>query len=154
MGGLRGDFTSTRCTSKSSGSTSIRSRMRSSRSFWMPPTITQRCLNFLRDWKDGSFPAGWDNKPVTWVSLEDARAYASGQESGCPMSGNGNTRRRAPTAALIHGVTNGMPVPYPFRTGPHHARSGCGRCSSAGASPFGVMDLVGKRLAVDGGVSG
>jgi len=34
-------------------------------------------LNFLRDWKDGSFPAGWENKPVTWVSLEDARAYAA-----------------------------------------------------------------------------
>jgi gamma-glutamyl hercynylcysteine S-oxide synthase len=34
-------------------------------------------LNFLRDWKDGSFPAAWDDKPVTWVSLEDARAYAA-----------------------------------------------------------------------------
>jgi gamma-glutamyl hercynylcysteine S-oxide synthase len=32
--------------------------------------------NFLKDWKDGSFPKGWSNKPVTWVSLEDARAYA------------------------------------------------------------------------------
>ena len=32
--------------------------------------------NFLRDWKDGTYPAGWDDKPVTWVSLEDARAYA------------------------------------------------------------------------------
>ncbi|MDQ2799594.1 MAG: formylglycine-generating enzyme family protein, partial [Armatimonadota bacterium] len=33
--------------------------------------------NFLRDWTDGHFPDGWANKPVTWVSLEDARAYAS-----------------------------------------------------------------------------
>jgi formylglycine-generating enzyme required for sulfatase activity len=33
--------------------------------------------NFLKDWKDGSFPEGWANKPVTWVSLEDARAYAA-----------------------------------------------------------------------------
>ena len=32
--------------------------------------------NFLRDWKNGSYPDGWGNKPVTWVSLEDARAYA------------------------------------------------------------------------------
>jgi len=33
--------------------------------------------NFLRDWKNWSFPAGWENKPVTWVSIEDARAYAA-----------------------------------------------------------------------------
>ena len=33
--------------------------------------------NFLKHWKDGSFPNGWDNKPVVWVSLEDARAYAA-----------------------------------------------------------------------------
>ena len=33
-------------------------------------------LNFLKDWKNGSYPDGWGNKPVTWVSLEDARAYA------------------------------------------------------------------------------
>ena len=32
--------------------------------------------NFLQDWTDGTSPAGWENKPVTWVSLEDARAYA------------------------------------------------------------------------------
>ncbi len=34
-------------------------------------------LNFLRDWKNGTYPGGWGNKPVTWVSLEDARAYAA-----------------------------------------------------------------------------
>ena len=34
-------------------------------------------MNFLRDWKNGNYPEGWDNKPVTWVSLEDARAYAT-----------------------------------------------------------------------------
>jgi formylglycine-generating enzyme required for sulfatase activity len=33
-------------------------------------------LNFLHDWKDGAFPSGWENRPVTWVSIEDARAYA------------------------------------------------------------------------------
>ena len=36
----------------------------------------QNDLNFLRDWKNGTYPDGWANKPVTWVSLEDARAYA------------------------------------------------------------------------------
>ena len=52
--------------------------MLSSRNSWTPPTIIQpTTLNFLRDWKNGSYPDGWANKPVTWVSLEDARAYAA-----------------------------------------------------------------------------
>ncbi len=33
--------------------------------------------NFLRDWKNGTYPDGWEKKPVTWVSIEDARAYAA-----------------------------------------------------------------------------
>ncbi len=33
--------------------------------------------NFLKDWREGTYPAGWDRKPVTWVALEDARAYAA-----------------------------------------------------------------------------
>jgi formylglycine-generating enzyme required for sulfatase activity len=33
-------------------------------------------LNFLKDWKSGSYPEGWEHKPVTWISIEDARAYA------------------------------------------------------------------------------
>jgi gamma-glutamyl hercynylcysteine S-oxide synthase len=32
--------------------------------------------NFLRNWSHGTFPQGAANEPVTWVSLEDARAYA------------------------------------------------------------------------------
>jgi iron(II)-dependent oxidoreductase len=31
--------------------------------------------NFLKDWSNGEYPKGWDNKPVTHVSLDDARAY-------------------------------------------------------------------------------
>ena len=33
-------------------------------------------LNFLKDWKGGTYPDGWADKPVTWVSIEDAREYA------------------------------------------------------------------------------
>src|ERR1700692_2150054 len=39
--------------------------------------------NFLRPWIGGqngqktNYPEGWGNKPVTWVSMEDARAYAA-----------------------------------------------------------------------------
>lgn len=31
--------------------------------------------NFLKDWANGTFPQGWENKPVTWVSLIDAKAF-------------------------------------------------------------------------------
>src|SRR6185437_2434550 len=33
-------------------------------------------INFLKDWNAGTYPTEWGNKPVTWVSMEDARAYA------------------------------------------------------------------------------
>ncbi|MGH9537925.1 MAG: formylglycine-generating enzyme family protein [Terriglobales bacterium] len=33
--------------------------------------------NFLRDWTGGTYPDGWEKRPVTWVSIEDARAYAA-----------------------------------------------------------------------------
>ena len=33
--------------------------------------------NFLRHWVEGAPPEGWADKPVTWVGLEDARAYAA-----------------------------------------------------------------------------
>jgi gamma-glutamyl hercynylcysteine S-oxide synthase len=32
--------------------------------------------NFLREWKGGTYPKDSGNRPVTWVSIEDARAYA------------------------------------------------------------------------------
>jgi len=37
------------------------------------PTDTH---NFLKYWKNGTYPTGWANKPVTYVAIEDARAYA------------------------------------------------------------------------------
>ena len=38
-----------------------------------PPTIIIFCVIG----RTAAFPAGWENKPVTWVSLDDARAYAA-----------------------------------------------------------------------------
>ncbi len=32
--------------------------------------------NFLKTWSSGAFPQGAGDQPVTWVSIEDARAYA------------------------------------------------------------------------------
>ncbi|MCW0201543.1 MAG: formylglycine-generating enzyme family protein, partial [Rhodanobacter thiooxydans] len=33
--------------------------------------------NFLHHWRDDAPPQGWEHKPVTWVAIEDARAYAA-----------------------------------------------------------------------------
>jgi len=33
-------------------------------------------MNSLKGWQNGAYPEGAANKPVTWVSIEDAKAYA------------------------------------------------------------------------------
>ena len=124
----------------------------------------QDSLNFLKDWKDGSYPDGGANKPVTWVSLEDARAYAkwagkrlphewewqyaaqgndgrtfpwgncdwlapsrSGGPLGCPADSNA-------AIALAPTPDKGRTLPPPSDVDAH----------PQGASPFGVMDMVGN----------
>jgi len=101
--------------------------------------------NFLRDWKDGSFPAGWDNKPVTWVSLEDARAYAAWAGKRLPhewewqYAAQGSDGRVYPWGNDWN--ASGVPVPDKNRTmrGPDAVDA-----HPQGKSPFGVMDLVGN----------
>jgi len=100
---------------------------------------------FLRHWRDGAPPPGWENKPVTWVSLEDARAYARWAGKRLPRewewqyAAQGSDGRRYPwgddwdaNAAPEPGVGREMPVPADVDAHP------------SGASPFGVMDLVGN----------
>ncbi|HEY6372294.1 MAG TPA: formylglycine-generating enzyme family protein [Candidatus Sulfotelmatobacter sp.] len=102
-------------------------------------------LNFLRDWKDGTFPAGWENRPVTWVSLEDARAYASWAGKRLPhewewqYAAQGTNSRLYPwgnewdaSAVPLPDKSRTPRPPDPVDTHPR------------GASPFGVMDLVGN----------
>src|SRR5260370_15774849 len=59
-------------------------------------------LNFLKDWKDGTYPGGWAKKPVTWISIEDAREYAkwTGKQLphkwDCQSAANSNDRHGCP----------------------------------------------------------
>lgn len=102
-------------------------------------------LNFLRDWKDGKYPAGWDNKPVTWVSQEDARAYAAWAGKRLPhewewqYAAQGTDGRLYPWGNEWNDAA--VPVPDKSRNmrGPDAVDA-----HPAGASPFGVMDLVGN----------
>ena len=101
--------------------------------------------NFLRDWKNGEFPAGWENKPVTWVSLEDARAYAKWAGKRLPHEWEWQYAAQGTDARLYPwgNAWNDDAVPKPDKgrdlTGPDEVSA-----HAAGTSPFGVMDLVGN----------
>ena len=79
--------------------------------------------NFLRDWKNGTFPAGWENKPVTWVSIEDARAYAAWAGKRLPHEWEWQYAAQSTDGRLIPGETTGMPQACRRRSRPHDARS-------------------------------
>ncbi len=102
--------------------------------------------NFLRDWKNGTYPAGWEQKPVTWVSLEDARAYAAWAGKRLPhewewqYAAQGNDERAYPwgngpnPSAVPTFVETSRVMPPPDDVDAH----------PKGASPFGVMDMTGN----------
>jgi len=101
--------------------------------------------NFLKNWSNGSCPSGWENKPVTWVSLEDARAYAGWAGKRLPhewewqYAAQGTDGRTYPWGN--DWVRGNMPAPDNGRTmqPPSDVTS-----HAQGASPFGVQDLVGN----------
>jgi formylglycine-generating enzyme required for sulfatase activity len=106
--------------------------------------------NFLRDWKGGSYPAGWDKRPVTWVSMEDARAYARWAGKRLPhewewqMAAQGTDGRAYPWGN--YWVAGNVPTPVTGRamTGPGGTGPDVVDAHPLGASPYGVMDLVGN----------
>ena len=102
-------------------------------------------LNFLKDWRNGTFPTGWAEKPVTWVSQEDARAYASWAGKRLPhewewqFAAQGTDGRPYPWGSAWR--ASAVPVPETGRTlrQPDNVDA-----HPEGASPFGVQDLVGN----------
>ncbi len=101
--------------------------------------------NFLNDWIKGNYADGTADVPVTWVSLEDARAYAKWAGKRLPHEwewqyaaqgtdgriypwGNNNDKNNYPPADTARAMRKPTTVTaYP-----------------AGISPFGVMDMVGN----------
>jgi iron(II)-dependent oxidoreductase len=101
--------------------------------------------NFLKDWHNGSYIDGAADLPVTWVSIEDARAYAKWAGKRLPHEwewqyaaqgtdgrkypwGNDNNKNNYPLAD----TTRAMRKPTAVNSYP------------TGASPFGVMDMTGN----------
>jgi len=101
--------------------------------------------NFLRDWKDGSFPQGWENRPVTWVSLEDARAYAAWAGKRLPhewewqLAAQGTDGRTYPWGNDWEPAN--VPTPDTGRT---MRPADLVDAHPKAASPYGVLDLVGN----------
>ena len=102
-------------------------------------------LNFLKDWKDGSYPAGWDKRPVTWVSIEDARAYAAWAGKRLPhewewqYAAQGTDNRLYPWGNLWRAPLAPLPDQGRGLRGPESVEA-----HPDGASPFGVQDMVGN----------
>jgi hypothetical protein len=101
--------------------------------------------NFLKDWKDGSYPVGWNNKPVTWVSIEDARAYAKWAGKRLPhewewqYAAQGNDNRLYPWGNVMD--SGNIPSPDSGRVmRPPTAVN----AYPQGKSPFGIEDMVGN----------
>lgn len=103
--------------------------------------------NFLRDWKDGSYPDAWGMKPVTWVSIEDARAYAAWAGKRLPHEWEWQYAAQSADGRLYPwgNKWNSEALPPPDRG--HSMRPlAAGDAFPKGASPFGVLDMVGNVL--------
>ena len=101
--------------------------------------------HFLHHWVEGAPAAGSENKPVTWVSIEDARAYAQWAGKRLPhewewqYAAQGSDGRAYPWGD----VWNAAAVPAPNRERQLRPPADVD-AHPEGASPFGVMDLVGN----------
>lgn len=107
--------------------------------------------NFLASWDRNSqqrptYKPGWGNKPVTWVSIEDARAYARWAGARLPHSwewqyaAQGLDNRNYPWGSAFDAAR----VPTPFSERTELPPPDDVDAHPTGASPFGALDMVGN----------
>lgn len=101
--------------------------------------------NFLKDWHNGMYPAGWDNKPVTWIDIEDARAYAAWAGKRLPhewewqYAAQGTDNRLYPWGNQWNDSAVPKTCTENKMCGPDDVDS-----HPLGRSPFGIADMVGN----------
>jgi formylglycine-generating enzyme required for sulfatase activity len=101
--------------------------------------------NFLRAWKDGTYPKGCDNKPVTWVSIEDARAYAAWSGKRLPHEWEWQYAAQS-TGDRLYPWGNDWSADAlaPVDPGPSQRSLPDVGSFPKGASPFGALDMEGS----------
>ena len=101
--------------------------------------------NFLRDWKDGTYREGWANKPVTWVAIEDARAYAGWAGKRLSHEWEWQYAAQSTDGRLYPWGKdwNAQALPQPDHGRSMRPLSDVDRFPQ-GASPFGILDLEGN----------
>ena len=101
--------------------------------------------NFLRHWRDGKPVAGTERQPVRWVALEDARAYAAWAGKRLPRewewqyAAQGADGRPYPWGGAWKDAAAPRPCLDRVMRAPDDVDA-----HPEGASPFGVLDLVGN----------
>ncbi|HWC96188.1 MAG TPA: SUMF1/EgtB/PvdO family nonheme iron enzyme [Candidatus Sulfopaludibacter sp.] len=101
--------------------------------------------NFLRDWKGGTYPEGWEKRPVTWVSLEDARAYAKWAGKRLPHEWEWQYAAQGLDGRAYPWGTNWCDECAPKQDHGYDLRGATPvDAFPKGASPFGVMDMTGN----------
>ena len=101
--------------------------------------------NFLKDWKNDTYPSGWENKPVTWVSLEDARAYAAWAGKRLPHEWEWQYAAQGTDGRTYPWGNERLPQAAPVPDRGHELRAPDNvDAHPEGVSPFGAMDLTGN----------
>jgi formylglycine-generating enzyme required for sulfatase activity len=101
--------------------------------------------NFLRNWVEGAFPQGWARKPVTWVSISDARAYAKWAGKRLPHEWEWQYAAQGTDGRLYPwGNQKDTTRVPPFEQTRRQRPPTDVDAYPQGASPFGVLDLAGN----------
>lgn len=101
--------------------------------------------NFLRNWINGSYPLGWEKKPVTWISLEDARSYAKWAQKRLPHEWEWQYAAQGTDGRLFPwGCDKDDTRLPPFEQTRMQRPPTDVDTYPLGGSPFGVLDMCGN----------